>query len=148
LHGKGAEIARQYRRGLVTEAEFWREIKEKWGIQAPDKELSELWASSYQPNHTTIGLLRRLRKAGYKIFFLSNNIKERVDYLEKHHHFMADFDGGVFSHEIGSVKPEPEIYKAALEKVGAEASTCLFIDNKEEYLEIAEFFGMKTLFFY
>lgn len=46
LRGASAEIARQYRRGLITEAEFWRETKEKWGIQASDTELSELWASS------------------------------------------------------------------------------------------------------
>ena len=45
-------------------------------------------------------------------------------------------------------KPDPEIYKIILDKVGVPASECVFIDDIQENLDVAsKTFGMKTILY-
>jgi putative hydrolase of the HAD superfamily len=47
------------------------------------------------------------------------------------------FDHVVNTAEVGSIKPEPEIYKYALDLVGIEASEAYFTDDRPENIEAA-----------
>jgi FMN phosphatase YigB (HAD superfamily) len=41
----------------------------------------------------------------------------------------AYFDDVVFSHEVGFVKPDPEIYLTACERLGVEPGHCIFVGD-------------------
>ncbi|MFW5747970.1 MAG: HAD family hydrolase, partial [bacterium] len=56
------------------------------------------------------------------------------------------FDTVVFSCEAGYAKPEPEIYRIALERLGAEADEAVFIgDGSSGELEGARRAGLDTV---
>ena len=53
-------------------------------------------------------------------------------------------DAAVISTQVGAIKPDPRMYAAILEKLGAEAADCLFVDDKPENLEGAVTAGMRA----
>lgn len=58
----------------------------------------------------------------------------------------ARFEGIVFSSQVGRRKPAPEIYQAALESVGVEASRALFVgDRVREDYEGPRAVGMRAV---
>jgi len=78
---------------------------------------------------------------------LSDNVKERVEKLNKEHDFISWFEDGVFSHEVGVRKPNPKIYRIALQKAGVRANEAIFIDDIPQFLQPAAKMGMKTILF-
>ena len=67
--------------------------------------------NSYAP-----ALLRSLKKLGYRIYILSNYGKTFFEDRLSCFEFLNYVDGRVVSYEVHSVKPEPGIYEALLER--------------------------------
>jgi putative hydrolase of the HAD superfamily len=95
----------------------------------------------------TLELIRQVKKAGHKLFILSNMHTASIDYLEKRYSFFDLFDGKVISCRIQMVKPEAEIYQYLLEEHNLEAENTVFIDDTMINLQAASKFGMKTILF-
>jgi putative hydrolase of the HAD superfamily len=53
----------------------------------------------------------------------------------------------VWSYQLGIAKPDPAIYRYALEKLGTQPAETLFIDDKAENVEAAVALGMKGIIF-
>ncbi len=141
------EAGEQYRIGMITVEQFWQRAKTSWNIKASAEELSLLWCSSYQPNAGTVSLVDRLKAAGHELLYLSDNTRERVNYLDGKYSFLQKFDGGIFSHIVQRKKPDPIIYQLLLDKASNPAAACVYIDDKPEYLEPAKNLGMKVIAF-
>ena len=95
----------------------------------------------------TVELLRRLKKSGYPLYGLSNWSAETFPYVRKKFDFFQLFDDIVISGEVGSIKPEPEIFQIALEKIGRPASELLFIDDSLANIRQAKEMGFITVHF-
>lgn len=144
LNGK---LGTQYRIGKITASEFWKQAKKCWKIDASPRKLAHIWLKGYRPIKGTVEIIRRLRSAGYELIFLSDNVQERVDYLEQKYHFLHRFDGGIFSHIARVRKPSRKIYELVLKKASRPASQCMYIDDKPEFLKPAEKLGIKVVVF-
>lgn len=57
------------------------------------------------------------------------------------------FDVTVFSCLEGIKKPERQIYKLALDRLGTTPVETLFVDDKQEYVGAAGKIGLKTILF-
>ncbi len=92
--------------------------------------------------------IRAMKKAGYKVYLLSNYSKELYQQTrEVQLDFEKEVDGAVFSYQVGAIKPEKEIYQALLDRYDLKGEECVFIDDRQENLEAAEAFGMKGVLF-
>ena len=133
--------------GKLSNEEFWKIVSEKLSI-GPDKisKIRKMWRSSYKPNKRMKELVKNLRKK-YKVVAFSNTMKERMDYLDKKYDVLKDFDNFVFSFDHGMTKRNPVFFKKLLEIIKADVEDCLFIDDKEIYLETAKSLGMRTILF-
>lgn len=89
-----------------------------------------------------ISLLKELKSKGYRIFLLSNMGPEVYENVVVKNGFLELCDGGVFSFQTKSVKPEPEIYKSLLETYQLKAEECLFIDDIEGNIKVANELGI------
>ena len=56
-------------------------------------------------------------------------------------------DGGVFSCDVGLIKPEPEIYQLLCSKYGLKMEECVFIDDKQANTDAAKALGMQAITF-
>jgi len=140
-------VGRRHRSGKTTFAEFWDSFNQLLGIQEDPMLLSIMWAECYIPMPGMFVLVDDLRKAGYRVIYLSNNMEERTSYLEQKYHFKEKFDDGVFSYVVQANKPDEEIYRAALNIANADPEECVFVDDKEYYLPPARTLGMRALSF-
>jgi len=103
------------------------------------------WKEMLTPITQNIQILRELKSNDYKIYFLSNYIKEAFDYVQDRYEFFALADGKVISSEIKYVKPEAKIYQYLLEKYNLIPKQCVFIDDVESNLHEAHSMKMKTI---
>lgn len=141
------KIGTAYRESQISHEEFWRQAKETLGIDAPMEELAEIWLNGYVPIEGTVEIIKELKEKGYEILYLSDNVQERIDYIEEKYHFLQYFKSGVFSHIAGVRKPNPKIYQLALEESSNPAENCVYIDDKPNLLEEADKLGMSTIAF-
>ena len=95
----------------------------------------------------TVELLRRLKQAEYPVYGLSNWSAETFPYARQKYDFFGLLDDIILSGEVGSIKPEPEIFEIALQRIGRPAQECLFIDDAPANIEQAHMMGFATIHF-
>lgn len=80
----------------------------------------------------TIDLIKTLHHQGYKLFALTDNIHEIVDYLKQRYDFWQYFLHVTVSAEVGLLKPNKAIYQHALQENDLLADETVFIDDLEK----------------
>lgn len=137
-----------YRKGKITGDEFWDKVKDTLKIKAENKKLAEMWINSYTPIEGTINIIKQLKKKGIKLYFLSDNFKERAEYLQRRYNFLKNFTDGIFSYKVHMIKQDgTKIFELALEKTGEKPENIVYIDDKEKYVETAKKIGMNAICF-
>ncbi|MBY8985417.1 MAG: HAD family phosphatase [Candidatus Lokiarchaeota archaeon] len=106
------------------------------------------WKEMLTPITHNIKILRELKSNDYKVYLLSNYIKEAFDYVVNRNEFFAIVDGKVISSDIKSAKPELKIYQNLFEKYDLRPERCVFIDDTEANLHQAQSLNMKTIHYF
>ena len=85
--------------------------------------------SGYNPE--VVEIIREIRdKNQCKLLALSNVNASHWDYiLKKNWEFINYFDELILSHEIHLIKPDPKIFKYAIQKAGCKPKQIVFIDD-------------------
>lgn len=107
-----------------------------------DAHLIRLWQSRWDEMFApviegSVRLLRALRAHGVPVFALSNFGRETFARAEAQHDFLRGFDRRFISGELGTLKPEPQIYAAVEAASGIAPDRLLFIDDRPENIEAA-----------
>lgn len=126
---------------VVRELSAYRGVEEDYA-----RELILLAISRQETIAPTAALIGDLKRAGYKLYVLSNMSREFIDYLRRQEVY-ANFEGDVVSCDVGVVKPMPQIYEILLEKFSLDAAETIFIDDRRENVEAAEAKGIATFHF-
>ena len=95
----------------------------------------------------TVEIVKQLKQMGYQLYGLSNWSTETYPLAREKYHFFDLLDDIVLSGEVGHNKPEPEIYRIMLEKIGKKAQECLFIDDSLPNINQANTMGFNTIHF-
>lgn len=119
LHGCTPEVARAY---------LWEAIDRQEPVRATER------------------LVGELKRAGYRLYVLSNMSREFIDFLRRADVY-ALFDGEVVSCEEGTVKPEPRIYRILLDRYGLDPAQTLFIDDRAANIAAAREAGIDGFLF-
>ena len=91
-------------------------------------------------NIELLDLIKKLKKNN-KIYILSDNNKDASIYYKN---LFSGLDGYVFSYEYKSIKKEKELFDIFLNKYNLDPSTCYFIDDSIENIEVAKSKGINT----
>ena len=111
-------------------------------IQAYDTYWEE---SLTEPYHETIEIVRALKDAGWHLYLLSNFSVEKFKLIENKYPVFERFDDKIISGEHKTVKPEPEIFHIALQRIQRKARECLFIDDSLPNIQTAQNLGFQTI---
>jgi 2-haloacid dehalogenase len=95
----------------------------------------------------TVELMKRLKEAGYLVYGLSNWSAETFPLVREKFDFFSLLDDIIISGEVGTIKPEPEIFQVALRRIGRPAQECLFIDDASANIDQAQKIGFVTVLF-
>jgi epoxide hydrolase-like predicted phosphatase len=88
-----------------------------------------------------IQTLRDVRARGFSTYILSN-FSALTHQKVAPYDFLSLFDGAIFSYQVKTVKPEPEIYQHLLTTYNLIPDECLFIDDIEANIKGAQNAGI------
>ena len=112
------------------------------GHLLPAKALMEQIASSSGPRPTMLAALRKIRQQGLVVAALTNNWKSDG---QDRHQLRPFFDHFIESSVVGLRKPDPAIYRHALEQIEAEPAETVFLDDIGGNLKTARAMGLTTI---
>lgn len=93
----------------------------------------------------TDACLRKLQKAGYNLYYISNTNDIDYDTIMKNHPILHEFNGGLASHLVHLRKPDHRIFQLLLDRYGLKAEECLFVDDLEANTAAAAELGYHPL---
>jgi HAD superfamily hydrolase (TIGR01509 family) len=106
---------------------------------------TEMTRRSLVPIDGALPLLEELRERGLKLGLISNCSSE-VGELWEDSPFAGRFDAVILSADVGISKPDPRIFRLALERLGVEAGEAIFVgDGEAGELPGAEAVGMRAV---
>jgi putative hydrolase of the HAD superfamily len=94
-----------------------------------------------------VGLFRRLKACGHRMFFLSNMPPSYAAHLERENPFIAEFDDGIYSGRVGLMKPQPAIFELAERRFGLDPLRTMFIDDHAGNADAARARGWQAAHF-
>ena len=136
--------------GKITEAEFWKRFFTITNNPLPLPDDESLWAREFRKRYRVFDdvmhVVDQLKQLGYQIAILSNSIEPHAEVNEEMGVY-TPFPTVVLSHEVGMIKPDPEIYLYTLKKLSVNPEESIFIDDLGENIEAARNLGMKGIVF-
>jgi len=123
------EFEDAYESGRIETAELLAHARALCGFRCPDAEIEAAFADMFWPNEDVCRLLPAL-KSRYRLFLLSNTNDMHCRWFRRQFaETLNQFDGLVFSHEVGMRKPDPGIYRHCLQRMGCRPTECVFVDD-------------------
>lgn len=95
----------------------------------------------------TADLVRRLKRAGYGVYGLTNWSAETFPMVRARYGIFDELDGMVVSGEEHLLKPDARIYRVLLSRYGLNAGESLFFDDNQSNVEGARAVGMESVRF-
>jgi epoxide hydrolase-like predicted phosphatase len=142
-----SKFADDFHKGLICEDTFWEKICSELNVPKPN--VRSLWTdafkAAYVPRADMFSTAASLKENGYKTAVLSNTEVPAMQYFHQQRYDM--FDVLVFSCAEGVKKPDRKIYELTLEKLGSQPEQSVFIDDNQEYINVAKEVGINTILF-
>jgi len=155
LPGQAAEILwrspehRLAEVGAITDAEYWRRIAPRLGLHTPEA-VSAFQQDVYGPVVVTqpmADLVRRLH-GPYRTGLLSNASDVVTPaFIVERYGFGGLFDVEIVSALVGLAKPDPAIFRLALERLGAAPEATIFADDYPPNVAAAAALGIQAIHF-
>lgn len=134
--------------GLIDADELCRRVADRTGLRRSEVQaVVDAVPDELAPQADTVALMRRLRDTGHRLYYLSNMPAPFAAHLLAAHPFMRWFDDGVFSSSVRVGKPDPAIFRLALQRFDITAGESVFIDDVQHNVDAARALGMTGLLF-
>ncbi|MBA4407415.1 HAD family phosphatase [bacterium] len=131
------DIHRNYERGKISTEDFITTMLKVLDFKVTAEEFCKLFSSVFTVNKKVVELLPVLKRK-YTLVLLSNTNEIHRKYGWQKYKFLNQFEKLVLSYEVGSVKPEPKIYRSAEKFTGRPGCEHFFIDDIKEYIDGAK----------
>lgn len=145
------KLEKRWMCGNITERDFLSKILKKGGVKAQKLKkfkpiCGKLFEKVYKEKKETGGIVKKLKKSGYKLGVLSNAGFPDVECIRKKK-FFSYFDKAFFSCKLGYAKLDLIVYRKVLKVLGIRASNLVFIDDMERNVSAARKVGIKAILF-
>jgi putative hydrolase of the HAD superfamily len=136
-----------WQEGRVSPRDWHLHLARRLGGKLSFEQFVEVWNRALDPQPIQdAALLQRLSKR-YKLAVLSNTDPLHVAHMESSYQFLSYFPVRIYSCRVGAAKPNPLIYKEALQACKVRSQEAIYIDDIEAYVQAAERLGMRGIVF-
>ncbi len=140
-------LMRRFMCGEIEPNSFIREVSEVCRIRVSEREFTGIWTSIFSrdtlvPESLVESLARR-----YRAVLLSNIDPLQFAMLDTEYPILRHFHSRVLSYEIGALKPDPRIYRRAVEEAGCAPQECFFADDAPAFVQAARDLGIDAVQF-
>jgi putative hydrolase of the HAD superfamily len=129
-------------RGIHSAHDVLRRLR-SLGFRGSIEELGSLWTRAFQPDEQVLALVRQARQGRRRTALLTDNGQLLLDALPVRLPSVAEaFDAYLFSCTLGAVKPDPAVFDAALDRLGATPASAFFVDDSPRNVAAARAAGL------
>ena len=136
----------KFDRGMAA-LDYWQAVGAQGGVEIGPAEIETLTAADVELWNTldprSVELLAELAADGRRLTLLSNApIAHGAAFRTRE--WAAPFEHFVISGELGVAKPDPAIWRALLDRLGAPGGEVLFLDDREDNVTAARAAGIRA----
>lgn len=131
--------------GESTYADVWPAICAELEHDLPRNLLIRAFEST--PVNDEMLRLARGLKSHYSVGIITDNKKDRIEYLRQYQRLPDVFAPIIVSAEVRCTKTDPRIFEWAMASLGVNPENTVFIDNSPSNLVAATALGINTVFF-
>jgi HAD superfamily hydrolase (TIGR01509 family) len=135
----------EYESGRLNRRQFFAFVSEAVGFHGDIDEFGKFFAEIFSPIEPMIALHAELRQRGLPAYIFSNTNDLAIEHIRRDFPFFKNFDGHVYSYEVGAMKPQPEIYEAMEKMSGKRGAEIIYIDDRFENVEAGSARGWRTI---
>ncbi len=134
--------------GAITDEEYWQRIGARLGFHTPQEihGFSQDLFRDAKSDQRMADLVRRLR-GRYRMGLLSNASDILPRLMGERYGLDGLFDVEVISALVGLAKPDPAIYRLALERLDTAPEATVFVDDYEPNVAAAATLGIRAIHF-
>jgi putative hydrolase of the HAD superfamily len=140
-----------YDANILNGQTYWQTVARDTGVSFSASQIADLleqdgrmWSNL---NPAMMVWIPKIKAAGLRLGILSNMGDGVFEYLRPRFPWLSLFDHLTWSYQLGLVKPDPEIYRITVKKLGVAPEKALFIDNLEKNIVGAEAVGLHAALF-
>ena len=145
------DIAAKFERGILTPEVFRAKLRSFLQVDTTDQQLDEAWnALLFDIPSERIAVIEQVKKH-YLTLLLSNSNEIHYDLFVRdlqlrfgYREFDELFHKAYFSFDLHLSKPNPEVYEFVINQHDLDPGKTLFIDDREDNIEVAQQLGFKT----
>jgi len=136
-----SNIFDSFERGRISPQEALESINKMFNLRLSMEEFNELWSDIFFENPGMEEIVVAL-KAHYRLFILSDTNVLHYEHIVKHFPIVNYFEEHLVSFKLGTRKPDPRTFEAALKRANVSGRETIFIDDKERNVEGAHALGI------
>ena len=138
---------KDWQEGRMSPQDWHLHVSRRLGSKLSFEQFVEVWNRALDP--TPIHEEAFLAKLGkkYRLAVLSNTDPLHVAHMEKTYAFLERFPARIYSCRVRASKPNPVIYKEALQACRVSAQEAVYVDDIPAYAQAAGQLGMHGIVF-
>lgn len=137
-----SQLQWDFERGRMSEARFHEELETIFDRPIDLEALRVATADIFELNTSIVPVLDRLKRLGLRLVLMSNTCITHYEWVRSRYDVLDRFDALVLSYDVGAIKPEEEIYRAALERIQCSPDECFYTDDIATYVERGRAHGL------
>jgi putative hydrolase of the HAD superfamily len=115
---------------------------ERYGVSLPVNEVYDAVWKNIVLIEESLEIVRTVKRNGYGVHLGTNQESYRGAHMRTALGYDDLFDVSCYSYDLGVAKPDPAFFTQAADRIGADPSTILFIDDNPDNVEGARKAGL------
>ena len=132
----------RFDRGQYSRSDFYRTMCARLRLDVSTEEFEQLWTSLFLPEPLLSEAFLLELKRRFRLLMLSNVNEVHFEFIWKHYPLVRHIEERLLSYELGCLKPEPSIYRIAIDRAGVLPQEIFFADDRPENVEAARQAGI------
>jgi putative hydrolase of the HAD superfamily len=140
------DLVQRVETGRMSARDFHAGFSQLLSLDLDYERFCGIWTSIFTHELLPESLLENLSKR-YRLLLLSNTNPIHFEMIRGAYPHLRHFHDLVLSYEVGALKPEQAIYRAALDLAGCKPEECFYTDDIPEFVEGGRRAGMDAVQF-
>ena len=136
-----------WQEGRISPRDWHLHLTKRLGASLTFEQFSEVWNRALDPVPIHPEVFLESLSKNYRLALLSNTDPIHMSHEEARFPFFRFFPIRIYSYRVGASKPDPIIYRKALQACAVRAQEAVYIDDIAEYADAAARLGMTGIVF-
>jgi FMN phosphatase YigB (HAD superfamily) len=141
-----SDVGERIERGELDGDGLYAIFQSELGYKGSFAQFRELWCDHFSLDRGSHAVLKAASER-VPTYLLSNTNQLHFDFIRQRYAFPHQVRGSILSHEVGLRKPDPAIYRKALELSGTRPGETVFVDDLKANVDSARALGMIAIQF-